>query len=85
VTILVDCDANSSVLNTFTGSGCFGPVADGGASYAILGSGTAQITVWSGPNCTGCSYVITSDLNFCDYDFTGCGGLNDNVQSVSIP
>jgi hypothetical protein len=85
VTILVDCDANSTVLNTFTGAGCFGPVADGGASYAILGSGTTQITVWSGANCTGCSYVITSDLNFCDDSFSGCGGLNDNVQSVSIP
>src|SRR6185437_5603312 len=86
VQILVDCAPNSTLLNTFTGSGCFGPVAAGGASYAILASGTSQVTVWSGANCTGCSYVVTSNLNFCGASFTGgCGGLNDNVRSVSIP
>ena len=85
VKILVDCSSTSTVLNTFTGTGCFSPIAAGGASY-ILMSGTPQATLWSGLNCTGCSYVVTADLNFCSASFTtGCGGLNDNVRSVSIP
>jgi hypothetical protein len=86
VSILLHCDPSSQVLNTFAGSGCFGPVAPGGASYAILGPDTPSVTIWSGADCTGCSYVVTSDTNFCSFGFAGgCGGLNDNVQSVSIP
>jgi hypothetical protein len=85
VKILLDCGANSNVLNTFTGTGCFSPIAPGGASYAILAPGTPQITAWSGANCTGCKLVITANLNFCSASFPTCGGLNDNVQSISIP
>ncbi|HVV49714.1 MAG TPA: hypothetical protein VHO06_08650, partial [Polyangia bacterium] len=85
VQILVDCASNSRVLNTFTGTGCFSPIAAGGASYIIM-SGTPTARLWSGANCTGCSYTVTADLNFCSASFTGgCGGLNDNVQSISIP
>lgn len=42
-------------------------------------------TLWSGANCTGCSYVVTADLNFCGRGYATCGTINDNVVSVSIP
>lgn len=86
VQLLTDCSSGSAVLDTLSGPGCHGSVAAGGASY-ILMNGTARATLWSGPNCTGCSYVVRSDLNFCTagYYSQSCGGLNDNVRSVSIP
>jgi hypothetical protein len=86
VKILVDCYAGAGVLNTYTGTGCFGPIAPGGASW-ILMSGGFTATLWSNSNCTGCYYVVSSDLNFCGPVYTNCSGygLNDTVSSVSIP
>jgi hypothetical protein len=89
VQILVDCSSDAGLLNHYYGTGCFGPIAAGGASYILMGPATSghTVTLWSGSNCTGCSYVVSTDTNFCSYSFpsgSGCGGLNDQVNSVSI-
>ncbi len=86
VDILLHCSGTSSVLSSFRGHGCFGPVAPGGASWAIL-RGVPSVTLWQGANCTGCQRTITADTNFCSMTFEApCnGGLNDQVTYVSIP
>ncbi|MFO0679751.1 MAG: LamG-like jellyroll fold domain-containing protein [Polyangiaceae bacterium] len=88
VDILLHCDGTSQVLNNFRGSGCFQPIAPGGASYLRFNAGSSA-TVFQGANCTGCSRTLTSDINFCGGNFTSAGctgiGMNDNVQSVLLP
>ena len=85
IKLLSGCASTDPVSDTFTGAGCHSP-ATAGASYIIMGA-TPQATLWSGPNCTGCSLVVTDDLTFCWISFpgSGCGGVNDGVGSVSIP
>jgi hypothetical protein len=79
--IHLHCDAGSEVISSVVGTDCI-KVNPGGASYITFSSSDVSVTLYGNDDCTGNSRVVSTDLNFCDYEFDEGGGLNDSVQSV---